>query len=270
MLSAIVITKNEEKNISRCLRSLKFTDEIIVIDSNSHDRTVELAREQGAKVWQREWSGYGQQKNYGAAQAHGDWLLFIDADEEVSSALQKEIMAKTKTDVSYKIYWLREVTIFLGKPLRHLYGHNPRLFKKETANWTDEKVQEHMLRVHNGTRIGLGDKDTGLISEPLWHYSHNSVKSYLKKMHKYTSLDAQQMKLTGRHRSGRKIMAGWTLPYYLGGRQFSKLFFYRGGWLDGYAGWLWCLLSSYYEWEMADKFVRMTNLKSKVQNPNVK
>src|SRR3989344_5997982 len=90
-LSAIVITKNEEGNIRRCLKSLTFTDEIIVVDAESTDQTVTIARELGAQVFIQPWPGYGPQKNFGASHAQGEWLLFVDADEEVSPALAEEI-----------------------------------------------------------------------------------------------------------------------------------------------------------------------------------
>lgn len=266
MLSAIIITKDEEKCIGRCLSSLAFVDEKIVVDSGSRDRTREIATSLGAQVYQNPWLGYGQQKNLGAAQAKGEWLLFIDADEEVTPELRDKILAVTGAQKApYDIYWLRIVTIFLNKRLRHLYGHNARLYKKGAAEWTHDYVHERVSRNNNGDSliISLGDNDTGLIETPLLHYSHENIRSYLKSMHLYTDLEAKTMSETFRHRSGRKVKPHWWLPSYLATRQIVKLLIYRRGILDGCAGWAWCLLSSYYEWEMACKFVRLTNLKSK-------
>lgn len=255
MLSAIVITRNETANIKRCLDSLAFADEIIVVDSGSTDNTVELARELGAKVFENEWEGYGAQKNFAAEKASGDWLLYIDADEEVLTALRESISSTINgVAAEYDFYWLRIVTVFLGKPLLHLYGHNARLFRKSAGHWTSAVVHEQVT-TNDGHLISLGDDKSGLLDVSLLHYSHRTVSSYIGKMHHYTSLDAEQMHLTKKHRSGRDIKSSFLLPYRLSIRQFVKLLIYRRGLLDGMAGILWCALSAYYEYEMAKKYL---------------
>lgn len=238
-----------------------------MIDSDSTDNTVSLARKAGAKVYHNPWPGYGPQKNYGLELARGNWALFIDADEEVTPKLAQEIKSTINqwndNTKEPKYFWFKIVTIFLGKPLNHLYGHNLRLFKKGTAKWTDAKVHEQVVRVNNETMeqfnnstINLNDTDTTILSNPLLHHSHVTISSYLKKMHHYTSLDAEEMAQTDRHRSGRTMSASWTLPWHLSARQFIKLYLYRKGILDGYAGLMWSLLSSYYEFEMAQKYLK--------------
>ena len=254
-LSAIVITRNEEANIERCIKSLSFADEVIVIDAESDDKTAAIAQELGAKVIIHPWQGYGQQKNFGASQATSPWLLFVDADEEVTPDLAKEI-SKTVAHPEQDVYWMRIVTTFLHRPLRHLYGHNPRLFRKAAASWTTSAVHEQVI-LTSGQQVTLGDNASGLITEPLLHHSHPTVQSYLQKMHRYTTLDAQQIKKTGKHRSGKPITANWALPYRLAARQLVKLLFYRRGILDGLPGILWCTLSAYYEYEMAKKFLAL-------------
>lgn len=259
-LSAIVITKNEEKNIARALASLSFANELIVVDAESHDQTTKLASQFGARVFVRPWPGYGAQKNFGAQAAHGEWLLFIDADEEVSPDLAAEVKAATDNS-TVDFYWLKIVTVFLGRPLSHLFGHNPRLFRKSAGQWTGGLVHEQVERYANHREdndyrlIRLDDRFSKVLTAPLLHHSHSSIKSYIKKMHRYTTLDAEQMKRGGRHRSGRPVKASSLLPYQLAARQLIKLLFYRRGILDGYAGIIWCLLSSYYEYEMATKFL---------------
>ena len=253
LLSAIVITKNSADSIERCLTSLDFVDELIVVDSHSNDDTRDIASSIGAKVFTRDWQGYGSQKNYGASRATGSWLLFIDDDEEVTTELQQSII-KTINNPEKDFYWLRIVTTFLGRPLNHLFGHNPRLYRKSKGSWTNAKVHE---QVENEDRklISLGDNKSGIITSPLLHHSHTSIASYLKKMHHYTTLDAQQMKKTHLHRSGRSIIASPLLPIRLAARQFLKLLIYRKGILDGYPGLIWCILSAYYEFEMANKYL---------------
>ncbi len=257
-ISAIVITKNEVLNIERCLKSLAFADETIVVDAESTDGTAEIARQRGAKVIVRPWPGYGAQKNFGASQATGDWLLFIDADEEVTSELAAAIQDSIKQSAK-DFYWLRIVTVFLGKPLRHLFGHNPRLFRRQAGKWSEQHVHEQVEHIEEQVTIKLGDDHSGIITTPLLHHSHPTVASYLKKMHHYTTLDAKHMAETGRHRSGRTVRPGALLPYMLASRQFLKMLFYRKGVFDGPAGWVWCWLSGYYEFEMGKKYLQNTS-----------
>lgn len=256
-ISAIIITKNEEATIQRCLKSVAFANEVIVVDGNSTDNTTKLARELGATVYNNPWPGFGQQKNFGAQRAHGEWLLFIDADEEVSPSLQRAIQNALTAPVT-DFYWLRIVTIFLGKPLQHLYGHNPRLFKKSAGQWSAAPVHEQVVR-NDGSLLTLGDVFSQVITEPLLHHSHTTLASYFSSMHRYTSLDAEYLKRTGKHRSGMPVRPSWWLPWYLSMRQFLKLVLYRRGWQDGISGWLWCIVSAYYEWEMAQKFRRLSD-----------
>lgn len=258
-LSAVVITKNEEANIARCLTSLSFADELVVVDAESTDGTVALARAAGATIFVRPWPGYGPQKNFGANHASGEWLLFVDADEEIPPTLAEEIQ-RTITHPTVDFYWLRVVTVFLGKPLRHLFGHNPRLFRKSAGQWTGDHVHEQVERYDDHaaatdfTVIRLDDRFSKILSSPLLHHSHQTIGSYLTKMHHYTSLDAAQMVKTRRHRSGRPITPTWWLPWHLALRQGFKLAFYRRGILDGWPGIVWCVLSAYYEYEMGVKF----------------
>lgn len=257
-LSAIIIAKNEEQTIKRCLTSVGFADEIIVvIDSASTDKTALLAVGLNAKVFTRHWTGYGPQKNYGLSQAKGKWVLFIDADEEVTPKLRQEIIAAIKSAAN-DFYWLRIITVFLGKRLNHLYGHNARLFRRHSGQWTNAKVHEQVIN-KQGQVIKLGDNLSKTLEIPLLHYSHSTVKSYLNTMYIYTTLDAQQMFSTSRHRSGKPIKPGFYLPYFLAFRQFIKLLFYRRGFLDGYVGFLWSLLSAYYEYLMSKKYLALKN-----------
>jgi len=253
-LSAIVITKNEEKTIQRCLTSLKFADEIIVIDAASTDQTTTIARQTGARVITNSWPGYGLQKNLGRDHSQGDWLLFIDADEEISPSLASEITRAINQSTS-DFYWLRVLDIFLGSPLNHLTGHNLRLFKKSAGRWTNQPVHEQVETL-TGQRLKLTPNSPILIN-PLIHHSHATIKSYLNKMRRYTSLDAQQMGATGHHRSGRPVSPSFLLPYKLAARQFIKLLIYKKGLLDGYSGFIWSLLSAYYEYEMAQKYLKL-------------
>lgn len=254
-LSALVITKNESATIARCLKSLAFADEIVVVDAESTDGTGNIARQCGATVVTNPWPGYGVQRNFGLSQVSGEWVVVIDADEEVSVDLAREITAAIAQPAA-DFYWVRVTTVFLGKPLRHLYGHNVRLFRRSAGHYSQSKVHEQIVD-SAGHRVTLGSKESSLLIHPLLHYSHASIVSYLQKMHQYTTLDAQDMARTLRHRSGRSVYALRPLPWHLAARQFFKLLFYRRGILDGWAGIMWCVLSAYYEWEMGRKFLTL-------------
>lgn len=258
-LSVIITTKNAAASITSALSSANFAHETIVVDSGSTDQTRAICLRFGVKFISHSWSGYGPQKNFGASRATGDWLLFLDADEVITKALRTEIRAAI-TSQKHNIFWFRLVTVFLGKTLHHLYGHNPRLIRRGAANWNEAPVHEQLVRTKQSTpqtTIKLNDPDTGLIKEPIIHYSHSTVSSYLKKMHRYTTLDAQSMAATSRLRSGRPVNKSYLLPYHLALRQFIKLLLYRRGFLDGLPGITWCVLSSYYEYEMSKKYLKI-------------
>jgi hypothetical protein len=255
-LSAVVITKNEEDTIERCLKALHFADERLVIDADSEDRTISIAQDLGAQVYTNPWPGYGPQKNFGMEKAQGEWVLFVDADEEVSSSLAQEIRM-TIENPQFDFYWLKIITVFLGKPLTHLFGHNPRLFKKTAGRWTDAFVHEQVEHIDEDVVIKLGDRHSAKLHEPLLHHSHPTITSYLTSMHQYTDLDAKEMANTDRHRSGRVVTPNILLPWTLALRQFFKLLIYRQGILDGPRGFLWCVFSAYYEYEMAQKYLTL-------------
>lgn len=254
-LSAVIITKNEEKNIARALKSVSFADEVIVMDAQSTDRTVDIAASLGAKVFINPWPGYGPQRNFAAAQASGNWLLVVDADEEVTPELAQEIRA-TLESPEKDFYWVKIITTFLGRPLYHLSAYNMRLIKKSAGNWSDIKVHEQ-VQTMTGERLKFGDTVSEKSKNSILHHSHKTVQSYLKRMQHYTTLDAEQMGKEDRHRSGRKVKPTGWLPYYLAQRQFLKLYFYKKGLLDGYAGFMWSLLSAYYEYVMAKKYLAL-------------
>ncbi|MEK7557470.1 MAG: glycosyltransferase family 2 protein, partial [Patescibacteria group bacterium] len=241
-LSAVTITKNEEANIARSIRSVSFTDEVLVVDAESSDQTVKIAQSLGAKTFIRPWPGYGPQRNFAAAQAEGDWLIVVDADEEITPELAQEIRT-TLESPEKDFYWVKIITTFLGQPLSHLHAYNMRLIKKSAGHWADLKVHEQ-VQTMAGQRLKFGDSMSEKLKNPILHHSHKTVASYLKRMHRYTTLDAQQMAKENRHRSGRRVKPTWWLPYYLAKRQFIKLYFYKGGLLDSYAGFMWSLLSA--------------------------
>lgn len=163
MLSVIIITKNEEANIRRCLESVHFADEIIVLDSGSTDNTLTIAREYTDKVFSTDWQGYGIQKDRALQKAQGDWVLNLDADESVSSELRQEILQAISSDtadafrIPIQMIFYNQVLKYSGSPKRHI-----RLFKRENASYSKDIVHEKVLIPVN-SRVGKLKNRFGII-----------------------------------------------------------------------------------------------------------
>jgi glycosyltransferase involved in cell wall biosynthesis len=220
-LSAVVITRNEATRISRCLESVKWCDETVVVDSGSTDGTVEIARRAGARVISHEWEGYGGQKSFAVGQARNDWVLCVDADEVVTPALRSGIEAVLGTPV-HPAYEMARCNRFLGRFLRHGEGYpdwNLRLFDRRHARWSDDLVHEH---VRAGGTIGR-------VAGDLLHESAQSLHVYLEKQNAYTTLQARQLHEQGVRPSVLKLV--FSPPV-----RFFKFYVARLGFLDGVPG----------------------------------
>jgi glycosyltransferase involved in cell wall biosynthesis len=185
-LSIIVLTKNEEQMIYNCLRTCTWANELIVVDSLSTDRTVDIAREFTDKVFSVEWLGYGEQRNKAMEFASGEWILFVDADERVSYPLREEICALLERGTFHKCYKVPRYNYYLGKRLK--YGTfypdaQPRLFHKDSAHYAAHQY------VHEVPDI---EGSTGQLENPLFHLSHRSISTVLKDLDNYTTLQAQK------------------------------------------------------------------------------
>ena len=220
-LSAVIITLNEERALPKCLESLSFADEILVIDSGSEDLTVEVAEKYNARVIHQDWLGYGRQKQFGVDQAGHDWVLCIDADEWVSDELTASVKEALKSPL-YKGYRFPRCNRFLGRWLRHGEGYpdiSLRLFDRRYGAWSDDPVHEC---------VEVDDK-VGPLKGDLMHESEEGLEEYLVKQNKYTSLQAEQMYAVGKRFSLIKILLGPVL-------RFLKFYFIRLGFLDGVPG----------------------------------
>ncbi len=236
-LSVVVITLNEEKNIVRCLRSLVFSKkpEILVVDAKSRDRTVVAARKLGAKVVARSWKGYADQKNWAFGKAKGNWILSLDADEELTPDLAREIesvIAQSPQDVEG--YFIKRRAFFLGKWIRHC-GWWPdaqlRLIRRGKGKFSNRPVHEG-LEV-KGKTLTLG--------EPMNHYTYHSIAQYLEKMERYSDLFTQSA-------SPKKRRFWWAYLAFMPPWLFLKMFLLKLGFLDGWRGFQVCALSSYHEY----------------------
>ncbi len=232
-LSATIITLNEEKHIARAIKSVSFADEIIVLDSFSTDKTVEIAKSLGAKVISDKFEGYGQHKNLAEKWANGEWILSIDADEEVTPELKKEILQVIESGQA-KAYQLNRRTSFCGKWIYN-GGWYPdkltRLYKKNEAKWTEPKVHEE-LKVLDGSQ-------TPLLKGHLNHYSFPSVESQIETNIKYAKLGSRQLI----EKKGRKPYFFEVLFRPLG--KFIECYFIKMGLLDGREGLIIALNASY-------------------------
>ena len=229
-LSAVLVTLNEEANVVDCFKSLSFADEIVVVDSQSVDSTVELARKFTDKVYQVRFEGYGKLKNDATAKASCDWVLSIDADERVSPQLAEEIVAIVRASDSHSGYLIPRRTFFLGRWMMHggwYPGHVLRLFRKDLGTFNDVLVHERVTV--NG--------EVGKLKGDLLHYSDPNLKHYLAKLDKFTSLSAQSL-----YEKGRRARVGDLLfrPVFM----FLKMYFFKRGFLDGMQGLILSLLSA--------------------------
>jgi len=243
-LSVVIITRNEESNIGRTLASVTWADERIVVDSGSTDRTLEIAREQGAKVFQEPWKGYAQQKNSAIAKASGDWLLSIDADEEVSSELGESIRQVIGNPTpSIAGYFIARRNLFLGRWIRH-GGFYPdrklRLFRRGKGEFVERVVHE-TLRVDGATAELTGD---------LIHHAYPTLTGYLETMNRYSSLGAEV--------AVQKGQVSQSLPSFLWNIRvrptvnFIWNYVFRAGFLDGREGFLLHLYHhGYVSWKYA-------------------
>lgn len=221
-ISATIITYNEERNISRAIESLRCCDEIVVVDSGSNDRTVELASNLGARVIDTVWRGYAEQKNFASGQASHDWVLSIDADEALSEALEAEIWQLKKNGPRHDGYTMPRLAQYLGRWIYHS-GWYPdrkvRLFDRRRATWVGKYVHES-VRV-NGS--------VGHLEANLLHFTCDSLSEHLKTMDRYTTLAAQQM-IAERRR------VGWGTLLFDPPWTFFKAYVIDRGYLDGMEG----------------------------------
>ncbi len=220
-LSAVLITRNAALLLDACLASLAFADEIVIVDSGSDDGTLDIAAQRGARVVQKDWMGFGRQKQFAVDQAAADWVLCLDADERVSDELRASIEQALAAPVS-PVYRMARRNRFLGRWLAHGEGYpdwSPRLFDRKHARWSDDPVHEKVLyAVTPGTLAG-----------DLLHDSAEDLTSYLEKQNRYSTLAAAQM-----HERGRAAGIGFLVlsPVV----RFLKFYILRLGFLDGLPG----------------------------------
>lgn len=222
-LSVILITKNEEANLKDCLESISFANEIIVVDSQSSDKTIEIAQSFGAKVENTsDWPGFGPQKNRALNLATQDWVLSIDADERVTPKLKDEILSVINSTTSADCYAIPRLSWYCGRFMKHS-GWYPdyvdRLFKRGSAKFSDHLVHERLLPTGSVKKL----------NNHFLHYSYRNFEQVLKKVDTYSTASAQQAFEKGRRGSlAQALLHGfWS---------FFRTYIIKKGFLDGQYG----------------------------------
>lgn len=251
-LTAVIITKNEASNITRCLNSLQsVAEEILVIDSGSTDDTAVLARQMGARVIATEWKGYAQTKNFANNLASNDWILSIDADEVISPELATEILQLKLTRGT--VYSFNRLNNFFGQWIKHS-GWFPdwktRIFDRRNTYWVGEYVHEK-LKFSESVRI---KKMEGL----LFHYSYQSHEDHWSRIELYSTLSAAELFANRAKPSWLKQKGG---PVF----RFFKTYFLQKGFLDGKAGWI---ISKRASRTVALKYEKLNKLYEKHKKAN--
>ena len=231
-ISAVIVTFNEERNIGRALESvMEVADEIIVLDSFSTDRTKQICAQYGVKFIQKEWEGYADSKNYANNLATYNWILSLDADEELDAEMTADIL-KYKQEGFHGIYVLNRLTNYCGTWIRHSSWYPDKKvknFDKSIAKWVGAFVHEEL--VFSETVIET------LIKGHLHHYSYHSHTEHRSRADKYSLLTAQKMNLMGEK-------ASFLKPFYSSAFRFFSMYFIRAGFLDGSAGFQIALISA--------------------------
>lgn len=229
-LSAVIITRNEAANIRRCLESLNWVDEIVILDSGSTDNTLKICAEYKCRIFQTEWLGFGKTKQKAVDLAVNDWVLSIDADEEVSLPLQNTIKSLLINPQCHG-YRVNRRSFYLGRQIRYSGWNRDyplRLFHRGSGRFNNRIIHESV--VISGT--------IGTISEILWHHTYPNLDTHLRKINEYSLLGARQMAEEGRTSSPfAACLRGWL--------KFCKMYLLQFGFLDGKTGFILAINSAY-------------------------
>jgi len=230
-LAGIIITLNEEQHIERCLASLKFCDEIIIVDSGSSDRTLEIARKITAKIFSHPWEGYSAQRNFALQLTQCRWVLSIDADEEASSDLAAEIDRVFCLPDKYLAFTVPRKTFHSGRWIKH-GGWYPnrlvRLFKKGEGRWVGNELHERWL----------SPGPVGKLEGHLYHYSFSSITDQVDRNNRYSSLGAVALSKKGERFSLLKLLGK---PIF----KFIETYVVKLGFLDGRRGFMIAVSAAY-------------------------
>ncbi len=231
MISALAITYNEEEHIERFIKSLSFADEIIIVDSNSTDKTVEIAKGLNAKVFKRDFDNFSAQKNFALEQATHDWIVFFDLDEVISESLATEIQTKMDTASEVSAFKVKRNFYFMGKHIRYSGFQNDavvRVFKKSDSHYGDSLVHE-TLKVNGKTETLKNKSD---------HYSYKTLDAYNEKLTSYSKLQAETLYQNNTRPNFYHFI---FRPFW----RFFHQYIIKLGFLDGKEGFILAYLSAF-------------------------
>lgn len=232
-ISAAIITFNEEENIVRTLESLKnFVDEIVIIDSGSSDRTIEIAKESGAKVFSEKWKGYSEQKNSLIEKCSSEWILFLDADEVITDELKNSIFKNLSAENTFDGYFISRKTYYLGKLLKHSWQPDLKLRlvnKKSNPIWIGNEIHEK-LEI---------DGKTGCLDSYLIHFSYKDISHHFRKTLNYSLISAKDYYNNKKKFSLYKLILNPCVA-------FIKMYFINLSMLDGIRGFIAAFSSAFY------------------------
>ena len=243
MISVVIITKNEEKNLDKCIKSVKWCDEIIVIDDNSIDKTIEIAKKHKALIYQRPLSqNFSSQRNFGIDKAKNEWILFVDADEIVSDALAYEIsnaiQLRGQNLKEYNGFYIKRVDFIWGKKLKHGEIGNIkllRLARKGKGQWEGMAHERWKL-------TGL----IGSLTNPLQHFPHKNLTEFIKEVNFYTDIRSKELAS-----KNNRVNFSDIILYPLG--KFILNYFVKRGFIDGIPGLIFAITMSFHSFLVRGK-----------------
>lgn len=234
MISAVINTLNEEKNIERCLKALTWVDEIVVCDDGSVDKTLEIAKKFGAKIYHHNSTGFVEAaRNFAARLAQGDWILVVDADEEIPEKLAKKLTEFVKSANPPDCVAVPRKNIIFGKWIQHSGwwpDYQIRFFKKGKVKWTG-KIHEDPKTDGIGCSL-IPNEDLAII-----HYNYQTISQFINRMNRYTDIEAKELVASG-------YKFNWLDLFKKPSAEFYSRFFAQKGYLDGLHGFILASLQS--------------------------
>jgi glycosyltransferase involved in cell wall biosynthesis len=222
-VSAIVVCYNEEHNIGRCLNSLRWCDEIVVVDSFSTDRTVEICRQFTSSIIEREWAGYRDQKAFAHSKATKNWVLMIDADEEVTPELKDEILEQLVAAGKLCAgFMLPRLVFYLDRWWRRggwYPDYDVRLFRRELATWGGTDPHEKIIV----------DGPVRRLRNPLHHFSYRNIDDHIQRINRFTSISSRELRMQGER---WRLSDALLRPAF----RFWRSYFLKRGFMEGFAG----------------------------------
>lgn len=242
-LSVVILTKNEASRIRDCIESVRWADEILVVDDESQDDTVMIARSLGARVLERKMCIEGSHRNWAYAQALHEWILSLDADERVSPELAQEIVSLLREGAPFETYCIPRRNYFGKRWIRH-GGWYPsaqmKLFKKSVFKWEETTVHPR----------AISDRPWGTMRHDLIHFSYRNREDFIQKLDRHTTLEAQKWLIDGRRMSSSKALRRTV-------DRFLRSYLLKQGFRDGRLGFFLARMAGTYQWRSYQKFVQM-------------